>query len=286
VNNGIICRVVNRARYTRAVISLCFIYLLSWSQLNKAEPLVVLTEAFYPMSYAYDGQEEVRGYATELVRAILEEADIEYTLTLVPWARAMHTIDNRGGTLVYSMARTTAREEKYHWVGEIWPLRHYLYGLRKYKDRLPTSIEDALEKSLEGSLEGSAHLRIGVHRGDVVYDYLVGKGFKNLIEVKDMEKNLFLLHRDRVDLVPFADFALGISAAQKGYKVEDLLPLIDIHDIASVLSIALSKKTDPEIVAKLKQAYRTIRKTGRYDEIMKPLRKIIDREPKAQSMTP
>ena len=259
-------RIILRNCYTKAMTLLWPLYLMTCVQLTQAEPLVVLTEAFYPMSYIVevDGETEIKGFATELVRAVLAEADVEYTLALVPWARAIHTINHQGDTLVFSMARTTDREEKYYWIGEVWPLRHYLYGLRKYKSKLPTSLEDAKE------------FRIGVHRGDVVYEYLLGKGFDNLKEVKDVEKNLFLLHRDRLDLVPFVDFALGITAIRKGYKVEDLVPMIDIRDIASVMSIALSKNTDPLLATKLVRAYKLIRETGRYDEIMAPLRKMIE----------
>ena len=163
------------------LLTLCAGFLATPSPLYAAEKISVFTERFYPLSYKSNEADnsKVVGFATNLVLAVLAQSGYEYELSLVPWARAIQSIDNNANVMVYSMARTVNRESQYHWIGEIWPIKQYLYGLRSKKNTLP----DTLNKA--------QHARIGVVRGSVVHSYLARQDFDQLMEVNNSKRNLF-----------------------------------------------------------------------------------------------
>jgi len=231
-----------------------------------AGKITIYAEQLYPLSYTQIGSSEgyVLGYATEFIRVLMDESGVAYDLLMVPWARALQTIDNQENVLIYSMARTPAREEDYLWLGELWPMRNFLYGLRSKQANLPTNLDEARS------------YRVGVTRGDVVHTYLKSKKFSRIVEVANLKKNFSLLKRDRIDLISFPDFALGHSATARGFDLRDLVVMLEMEEMSLVLSIAVSKTTDPELVRRLRLAYQSLRADGSYAQIMRPLRQLTE----------
>jgi len=222
----------------------------------------VYTEQVYPLNYTLEGKDdgEIVGIATELLVAILKEADITYEINMVPWSRAMHFIDSQENVLVYSMNRTSVREDLYHWVGEIFPVHVYLYGMEKNKDQLPNTLEEA--KAFD----------IGTLRGGAVYDYLHKNGFTNLKIIKSVDRYMPLIERDRFDLFPFFEFSLVMSARRLNVDPNQFIRLMEIEELHTKLFFALSKNTNKEIVTKLKNAYQKIKDDGRYQSIIAKLK--------------
>src|SRR5690606_13549359 len=77
----------------------------------------VVTEVSPPHQTLEQGK--VKGVSTELVQAILNEANIPAEIAIYPWARAYHIAVNQPDTLIYTMARTPEREHKFHWIGPV-----------------------------------------------------------------------------------------------------------------------------------------------------------------------
>ena len=92
----------------------------SESSIND-EKILILTEQFYPMNYTENGQDDdkILGFGTVLVIAVLEESKLEYEINIVPWARAIHTINKNKNVLVYSLSRSPERQDQYRWIGDI-----------------------------------------------------------------------------------------------------------------------------------------------------------------------
>ncbi len=223
------------------------------------EFLQVYTEFNMPNNYKEHESGPVVGYATDLVREVLNRTGIGYDIQLVPWARAMQAIDSSSNVMVYSMARTAEREEKYHWIGKTLPLDFYLYGLRSQLERLPRTLEEAVDS------------RIGVVRADVVELYLDSKRFTNLIYVRDMSLSFNMLERDRIDLFPYTNLEAGLFAQRNGFDVNDLIGVIRLDDISNDLFMVTSKTTSASILEKLRVAYKEVVDSGRFNEIMDPL---------------
>jgi polar amino acid transport system substrate-binding protein len=78
--------------------------------------LPVLAEENLPFSYR---QGQIQGYCTAVVRAALEAARLPYQMDIQPWARIYTTTLAKPGTLMFPVARTAEREDKFRWIGPL-----------------------------------------------------------------------------------------------------------------------------------------------------------------------
>ncbi len=225
---------------------------------TEEEFLQIYTELYEPNSYIDSDTGAVTGYVTKLVREVLAEANINYTINIVPWVRAVQALDSTPNVMVYSMARTPERENKYHWIGKTLPLEFYLYGQKRDLDQLPRTFSDA------------ANARIAVVRADVVADYLESRQFENLIYVRTPSLYLNMLERNRIDLFPFTELEVGFFARENGIDENSLVGVAKLEEVSKDQFIVLSKDTDISILRRLEDAYKQVLNSGKYDEIMNP----------------
>jgi len=246
------------------VVSVCWTLLFGVAVF--AQEITVLTEQYYPFNYTEGESNDgpVLGRATELVELVLAEAELDYTISVTPWARVIRGAETRPNVLVYSMARTQEREDRYHWVGEIVATDNYLYGLRENANSLPTSLEEAITS------------RIGVIRGGFHFSYLTDRNFENLIIMRSGEQNIRMLAQNRVDLIPLDALSAALVSKKLGFSSDMLLARIRISDSKIHLYMALSKSTDMSIVNRLQGAYAAVRNSGQYDSLMGPWIRIIE----------
>src|SRR4051812_46811506 len=87
------------------------------SQAQPAPRLYLTTEAAAPHSML-EGKRVV-GIGADTVREIMERANIEHTIELLPWKRAYTAAVERSDTCVFSTTRTPEREPLFKWVGPI-----------------------------------------------------------------------------------------------------------------------------------------------------------------------
>lgn len=251
---------------TRLISLLYLTILISLAgNLNAAESdgefIRVYTELELPNNYIENenGIGPVVGYVTELVRAVIEDAEIDYEIELVPWVRAVQVIESAENVMVYPMARTSERENKYHWVGELLPLDFYLHGRKADIDTLPKTLEDA------------ANARIGVIRADVTSVYMESQGFTNLVYVSSAARNLFMIERDRIDLFPYTELTIGSFLDANGFNPDDFVGVVKLDEISTGTYMVLSKDTDASIVDRLQKSYNKIVDDGRYANFLSPL---------------
>jgi len=245
-----------------ALIGTLFAFLVSPAYSEKSKlKIELLTEQYYPLNYTESGKDDdpIIGFSTELVKAVMNASGFNYDISMVPWARAVRAIDTRENVIVYSMTRSPDREDKYHWIGEIWPGTIFLYGLKEKFTPLPKSIDEI------------KHLLVGISKSSVAGNYLQANGFTQLYSVKSTNY-LKLLQRGRIDLFPFVDFSMVLIADREGYDRDKIVAVLEMKEISMPLSIAASKQTKPEIVSKLREAYKNTVDSGTYDTIMLPFK--------------
>jgi len=228
-----------------ASVKIALLLILFALPVYGSDHITVLTEQSWPLNYTVGGSndEPILGYATELVHLLLAEAELSYDIQIGPWARAIKGIDSTPNVLVYSMARTARREDKYYWIGVIRPIQYRLFGLKKYKDTLPKTLEAARE------------FRVSVGRAGVVHDFLERKKFTNLVEVNSISRYVHMLIRERVDLVPYNELMFGLFAERLGFKKERFVSSVKLEGISTSIYIVLSKKSKPELADKLKTTW-------------------------------
>jgi len=190
------------------------------------------------------------------IEAMFREAEMEYTFTIMPWSRAQLLAQSEANVLIYAMVRTEQRENLYEWVGVLYPAEIYLHALKGKLSDPPETLEEARQ------------FKIGLARQSAADNFLRSQEFTNLVYAGDPTRSPVLLERGRVDLWPMTrQEALGIA---RDYGLEEgaLVPLIKLEEISNGTNLAISKKTDPEIVARLRSAYRLLVENGTHARLL------------------
>lgn len=241
--------------------------LLPLAVASGGEPtrLNVYTEQFYPFNYTINGtiDEEIKGYSTELVQAILAEAELEYEIHIVPWIRALRALDRAENVLVFSMFRTPEREADYTWVAPLFSMDFHLYGLRENLPDLPRTLKDAED------------FRIGIVRGDVLEEYFEKLDIIELVLVNDYANNFPMLFRGRIDLYAEANLAAGPLAQNSGYNPDELVGVVDL-EFNSDLYLVASKYTDPALLQRIQIAYESLQTSGVYSQLLQRMMKEVE----------
>ncbi|MDF2642183.1 MAG: ABC-type amino acid transport, signal transduction system, periplasmic component/domain protein [Pseudomonas sp.] len=227
---------------------------------SRAEtaPLRIVTEELPPYNFTRNGR--ITGMSTEVVEAVLKEVGMQASIQAMPWARAYQLALNDSNVLIYSIARTSAREPLFQWVGAIAPTRWFIYSLA---DR-PVQLD---------SLEDARGHQIATVNQDVGEQYLISKGFRvgeQLQSSNKYEHNYRKLKVDHVELWISNELnALYLTRQNGEDPAKMLVRSLPLPELSSEegLSMAFSLKTPAETVEKFRVGLQTIRRNGVYDAI-------------------
>lgn len=233
-----------------AVIGLCA---------ANADTLKVLTEEFPPYNYTESGK--ITGFSTEVVQAVLKEANLQGEFQSVPWARAYETAQTTDSVLIYSIGRTPQREKLFKWVGVIAPTHYYLFSLPQRKLKFDR-------------LDQAKTYQIATVNEDVGEQFLMARGFvkgQNLQSSVKYELNYEKLKLGRVDLWIMTELVAFHLARQAGDDpAKSLARSLAIHDLGSEgYYMALGANTPDALVERLSKGLATIKSNGTYDTLKK-----------------
>lgn len=248
-------------RVLMMISALMFLAVSEFSPSASAEPaLRIVTEELPPYNMTQDGK--LTGMSTEVVQAVLKEIGLAASIQPMPWARAYELALNESNVLIYSIARTPAREQLFHWVGAIAPTQWFMFSLAERPIKL-NSLDDA-----------RAH-QIATVNQDVGEQYLVSKGFRIGAELQSStryEHNYRKLKVDHVELWISNELNAQYLTRQNGEDPEKVLirslPLPELSSPEG-LSMAFSRNTPVQTVEKFRMGLNTIRRNGVYDAIMR-----------------
>lgn len=198
----------------------------------------------------------IEGYASDLVRILLAQSGYTADIRVVPWPRLMNSLLSEPNVLGFNMTRTPDREDQFHWIGQIRPVKFQLWGLRERIDELPQT------------LDGARDLRTSSYRKDVVEQYLLSKGFTNLVYVTDSSDIWGMLLRRRIDLIPYIESGVQDLMARLEEVRDSLVPIVDLEEISTAHYLVMSKNSDPEIVEKLTTMYQSLIDNGELERIL------------------
>jgi polar amino acid transport system substrate-binding protein len=246
-------------RYTKAILIILFVSLF-WGLGTPCaeEELLVMTEQFPPFNFQEDN--EIRGLSTVIVKKLLEGTHLKYQIEMVPWKRAYNTALNRPNTLIYTMAKTESRKDKFHWIGKISNRKVSLFRLRSRKDLASMTLEEAKKKA-----------KIACVQGDASTEKIIAMGFslENLTMMRDVTtSNLGINHviKGRSDYFPTNPYSLKYRI-----KIGDVPDLFTdqfvIHD-ADGYYIAANIETDPDILKTLIDSYERMERDGFIQKIV------------------
>lgn len=223
----------------------------------KLPALRVVTELSPPHQTIEKG--EVAGISTQIVVATLKQAGLESRIEVYPWARAFYIATATPNVLIYNMARTAEREDKFHWIGPVANYRLGLVRLTERTDLTPNHLKDL----------GSAV--IAVQRDDFSYLWLKQQGMtagKELQVSADILESWRLLLKGKVDYVVDDEAAIALMEKQLAQPEGVAVFVLPIPQLEQHTYLAASKATDPELVKKLQQAHLEVQKTKLYQDVM------------------
>jgi polar amino acid transport system substrate-binding protein len=242
-------------------LSFLLVLLAGFSCPPEAFPQVieVVTEELPPFQILKNGQ--VGGFATEIVQAAFERAELSYTISVYPWARAYNIALAKGSTCIYSIVRSPEREDKFKWAAVIARVYATLFAYKKNSRLPPSTIEEA-----------KGHTLVTV-RDDVTHQFLLKKGFTpgtNLFVVNTSKEAFRAISSfSDVSLTILDNLTFPYRALDAGVSPDDLVPVFDIADLSLEEWVAFSKDTPDDIVARFTEAFNSLKIDGTIAKIKK-----------------
>lgn len=201
---------------------------------SRAADIALVTEEYPPFNMTFNGS--VTGLATEKVFAMFKEAEVTYTLQMLPWARAYNMALNQPNTCVFSTTETPERKPLFAWVGPLVDNDWVLIG-REGDTYGVTTLEEAKA------------FKIGGYIGDATAEYMTSQGFSVDLAPNDA-LNAQKLANGRIAFWATGHRS-GLFLADK-QGVMGLAPVLTIKSV--VMSLACNKATNPEVIDRLRKA--------------------------------
>lgn len=210
----------------------------------RAESALMAVAAEHPM-LQYHENNEVKGPSAEILKLLLQHSQLQAPLELLPWSRAYQTVLNRENTLVVSMVRTQAREDKFHWLIKVSELERGFVSLKSRPENRIETLSEARSKT------------IIVIRDSYGYHSLVNLGFSektNLYVVSSLKHGIALFLSGKVDLI-FTDPNVLIDFfAEQQQNAETLISVHVLPETRRESYIAANINTESGMLEKLKLA--------------------------------
>jgi len=199
------------------------------------------TEEYPPYNFS-DPQGQPTGLAVELLQMVWQNSGIEpQPIRIMPWARGYYLLTQKPNVVLFSTARTQAREELFKWVCPIGYSEYILLG-RKAQNITLTSFEQM------------SQFRISAVRSDAAEQLLLNNGMddNNIIPANRLTQGVKMLQSGRADLLATSKLA-GFDA------IRELNLNSDDFNVAMVLSAeqlcyAFSRQVADSHIAQFQQA--------------------------------
>ncbi|MDE1464356.1 substrate-binding periplasmic protein [Spartinivicinus poritis] len=199
---------------------------------------------------------EVSGFATDIVREILTLTHNTTTpIVLLPWARAYQYTLHSENVFLFSMGRTKQREQLFQWIGPLAEKKAALYSTQQTQVTI-NSLDDAKAVS-----------SIATVIDDSKEQYLKSQGFTNLSSSPKWSQAIQKLFINRAALLAQTDLDIPFIIREVGYSINAIKPVYKLYKFQ--LFIGTSKKTSAQLVNQWQQALNTLKKNGRFKELIK-----------------
>lgn len=213
--------------------------------------LQMMTEEYPPVTFLQQGRPA--GFVTDMVREIAARLQYADNIRLTSWRNAYRMAQLHPNVMLFSAERTPEREGQFQWVGPVGKNRSILFA-RKGSGIKLGSLEEA--KSLQA---------IATTTDWFTEQYLQREGFSNLVSSKDPTENVRQLMNGEVQLSIFTDITIPEIAAEAGYHMDDLEPVLTVSE--TDFYIAFSKDTPQEVVAQWQQKLDELKQDGSFERI-------------------
>ncbi len=183
----------------------------------QAAELKMVTESYPPFNYR-EG-DTYKGASVEQVKLLLEDAGIDYTMEMMPWARALFLAEKHEMHCVFTTVHNEERDRRFKWVEPLLTSRTVL-------------IRKAGSQANPKNLEEAKAFRVGTQRDDFTQTILEQNDFPRIDLAADLQLTLKKLMTGRIDLMPISEKYYD-RLKRDGQPIESTLVLAeDIYSIA------------------------------------------------------
>lgn len=198
-----------------------------------AEPLKLVTEDYPPYAYRENGK--LIGASVEQIERMMTATGQEYTMEMMPWARALALAEKQPRHCVFTTTHNAERDPHFKWVEPLLWGRTLL--VRKAGTAVsPTTIEQARD------------FKVGATRDDFTADLLKAKGFAKIDLATDFNLNLKKLMLGRIDMMPMAEDYYN-KLRREGTEIDRVLLLSE-----QIFSLACNKSVADEEIVRMQSA--------------------------------
>lgn len=240
---------------------LCLYIILQAGMVYGEQPLEVLTENWPPFNYQED--RKVKGFATEIVEATLENAGIDYRIRLGVWKGVYKKALSQNDILIYTITRTKIREDLFDWIGPFAKREQSLFKLKSRQDIHINSLDDA-RKYL-----------IGLQDQDAITQDLIQKGFSEEANNLKLFSKRILAYRslfaERVDLVTGQEMTVRYQLLLEDLPYDRVEKAYDF-DVNDGFYMAFKKGSNPKLVARVRKSFEHLMLSPQFKRIEKAYR--------------
>ncbi|MCP4160796.1 MAG: ABC transporter substrate-binding protein [Deltaproteobacteria bacterium] len=200
-----------------------------------------------------DKNGKVTGISVDFVKEIQKRVNNKSHILILPGPRLIYNSIKEKNYVIFSLSRTKARENKYHWISLVMRKPLVMFA-KKGSNHNVKNLRDAKKV-----------ISVGVMRSSVQHNFLSENNFKNIYPVANHIQNLKKLMAGRVTLMYHSMQGAAILCKDAGVDFNQLEPVL--YPQISKSSIAMSKNSDIEIVRKWQKAAKDIKADGTFYKI-------------------
>ena len=242
-------------RYLTPLFLAALVMTAGVSTAQASDKLYLYTENFPPYNMSATGRAfehngtNIDGLCSEMVKAILNNTDLDYVIKLRNWDYGYNRALNKSNHGIFCTTYTESRAPRFKWVG---PLTRNLWTIFA-----PAGTDLQIDR-----LEDARGLRFGGYRNDVMTEYLLERGYEvSALDSDDL--NPKRLELGQIDLWIADRLAGPYFASQQ--DVEGLEPVYSFND--TELFLAINLDTPDATVEKLNAGLRKVRESGMFEAI-------------------
>jgi polar amino acid transport system substrate-binding protein len=231
------------------------ILLLILTSSSYAQKINLVTELYSPFQIIGD-DDQLTGFAIELVEIMNQKSGIETDIQVYPWARSFEMAKTIPNTFIFSISRTPERKQMFKWIGDYYTSTDALYSLASREDIKINSITDAKKYITAATRRGAGEQRL--EKLNFTKD--------KLVITSNQEQSLQMLIRGRVDLITNNDLNFFKMIEKFGYTNDHFKKAYSISTVN--FGIAAHPNTDVHLINKMKKALEDIKTDGTHGKLM------------------
>ena len=231
----------------KSLLALCATLAFLPVSIASAQDITLTTEDYKPYNFM-DG-DKIVGVGADQVFELMARSGLSYSAEMMQWSRAIGLAENQPNTCVFTASHTAERDARFVWIEPLVVDRAMLVR-KKGADVTAATLEEAKAYT------------VGTQAKDYTEDLLKGNGFTKIDLAANFEQTMQKLQAGRIDMTALSETYMQELIAN-GAEIEPVTVLSE-----TILSMACSKSTDADKVAKMQDALKSMIDDGTQAEII------------------